>query len=176
MGNPLCGFVALFSTEERPMLERPSLQKSERHELLHSLMDHFSVFVSTAEASTVSACGALQEPRLHTIENSNSQWTSCFVPNPCSIASDEGKNRIFPWVFPLSLISCTRHSSAPQLSSNQQVPGLQAERPPSPLLVQLHAVPPRRADEFYHNAPPPVELGLGLEAAQLHASTDGDRW
>ena len=174
MGNSLCGFVALFSTEERPMLERPSLQKSERHELLHSLMDHFSVFVSTAEASTVSACGALQEPRLHTIENSNSRWTSCFVPNPCSIASDEGKNRIFPWVFPLSLISCTRHSSAPQLSSNQQVLCLQAEL--STLIVQLHAVPPRRADERHHHAPPPVQLGLGLEAAQLHASADGDWW
>ena len=41
-------------------------------------------------------------------------------------------------------------------------------------VVELYAVPPRRADELHHHAPPPVQLGLGLEAAQFHASADGN--
>ena len=44
---------------------------------------------------------------------------------------------------------------------------------PSPVL-QLHGAPPIGRVETRHHAPLAVELGLGLEAAQLHVGADGN--
>ena len=55
-----------------------------------------------------------------------------------------------------------------------QVRWLDAEWP-APVL-ELHGASPGGRLETRHHAPPPVQLGLGLEAVQLHASTDGDCW
>ena len=57
----------------------------------------------------------------------------------------------------------------------KQVLGLEIEFP-APLVVQLHAVSSRLGDDFQDNALLSVQLWLGLEAAQLHTSADGNRW
>ena len=44
---------------------------------------------------------------------------------------------------------------------------------PAPVL-QLHGAPPAGRVETRHHAPLAVELGLGLEAAQVHGGVDGN--
>ena len=53
-----------------------------------------------------------------------------------------------------------------------QVPHLQLEGP-APVL-QLYFAPPGCGIEARHDAPLPVQLGLGFEAMQLDASADGN--
>ena len=63
--------------------------------------------------------------------------------------------------------------SSPLLYFEVEVLRLEAVRRAAPVL-QLHRAPPGGRIETHHHAPLAVELGLGLEAAQLHVGADGN--
>ena len=112
-------------------------------------------------------------PRKHALKKRSSAWWRHRTISPQQLAVERQAG---PGRDPsLTLPRRWYQMDSPSVNDSN-VLCLQVEPPRAPLAVQLHAVPPRRANELHHHAPPPVQLGLGLEAAQLHASADDGDW